>query len=69
MATEYNDGPQLKIISLTRQETANIIGLLAAQLGDVTLRGNQGGACPDVNVLDHGNVKYRITFIVGSDPQ
>ena len=36
--------------TFTKYEAANIIALLAAQLGDVNIKGNYSGACPDIKV-------------------
>jgi hypothetical protein len=36
------------VVILTRQEAADLIGLLTAQLAGVALTGNMGGACPEI---------------------
>lgn len=55
---------ELKVIAMSRKEAVDLIGLLAAQLGDVTLVGNQGGACPSFTVNDRGNTLYRMAFVL-----
>jgi hypothetical protein len=51
-------------VQLTRKEAVDIIGLLAAQLANETLIGNQGGACPDIVVQDKGHTLYRMVFVI-----
>lgn len=63
MATEIIE-KELHAITLDRQEAANLIGLLAAQLAGTTLQGNMSGACPEVRIVDRGVVKHRICFVV-----
>ena len=61
MATEVNH-QELKIIAISRKEATDLIGLLVAQLADVTLVGNQGGAAPTINVVDRGRILYRLVL-------
>lgn len=69
MAIETLQEDGLKLIVLTAKETANLIGLLAAQLGDVPLANHQAGATPIVNVVEDGKIKYRLALMVGRDPK
>lgn len=65
MAAEIKEGDRL-IIVLDKQEIVNMIGLLAAQLGNVPLQGNASGAVPSVSVMDRGVPLYRLMFILES---
>lgn len=55
---------ELKVIAMSRKEAVDLIGLLAAQLGDVTLSGNHGGACPSFWINDRGHLLYRMAFVL-----
>lgn len=61
MATELIHN-ELHVISLDKKEIVDLIGLLAAQLGEVALSGNASGAIPSVNIVDKGSIKYRLAF-------
>lgn len=65
MATEERVN-NTRYIELTGKEAADLIGLLAAQLADEPLIGNQGGACPDVKITEMGQIKVWLSFIVDS---
>ncbi len=61
---EIIDDGKTSVIALDKQEVVTIIGLLAAQLGDVTFPGNMGGATPSINIVDRGVVKYRLVLLL-----
>lgn len=63
MATEEIEG-KLHVLSLSSEETVNLIGLLAALLGETTLQGNMSGAVPIINIVEFGVSKYRVAFLV-----
>lgn len=62
MATEEIVDKQLSVISLSKQEAVNLIGLLTAQLGNVALKGNASGSAPELNIIKYGQTKYRLVF-------
>lgn len=64
MATEIVRDECNQIIKLTAQEAADIIGLLAAQLADTPLVGNQAGACPTIKIVEDGRIKYALSLII-----
>lgn len=55
---------ELKVIAISRKEAVDLIGLLAAQLGDVTLTGNHGGACPSFWISERGQLLYRMAVVL-----
>ena len=57
----------MKVISVSKKEAVDIIGLLAAQVANVTLSGNHAGAAPSLNILEHGVIKYRLLLCVESE--
>ena len=59
------DSEVQKVLVLTKQEATDIIGLLAAQLGDCPLSGNDAGACPTITVTNSLGKKYDISLIIG----
>ena len=63
MAKEQIDGNR-RIVSMSPKETVDLIGLLVAQLANVSLIGNASGAVPEVMVFDRGTVLYRLLFFV-----
>ena len=68
MATEsLHNG--LHIIVLSRQEAANVLGLLAAQLADVALSGNQCGAAPQFTIVrPDGSIAFRLCLTLDPKP-
>lgn len=63
MATEILHDDTLKVIAISPKETADLIGLLAAQLANVPLVGTNGhGAVPSINIVEHGVIKYRLAL-------
>jgi len=65
MAEEHDlDQGKAKVISLNRQEAADVVGLLVAQLADAALINNHAGACPVVNVVEDGKIKYRLFLVL-----
>lgn len=54
----------LHIITVGKKEATDIIGLLAAQLANVALSGHQLGATPSINIVENGQVKYRIVILL-----
>jgi hypothetical protein len=52
----------ISCILMSRQEAVNLIGLLAASLGDVALRGNHSGSLAEINIVSSGQVQYSICF-------
>jgi len=65
MATEeVLDGGKTVVVALDKQDVVTIIGLLAAQLGNVTFPGNMGGATPSINITDRGVIKYRLILLL-----
>jgi len=64
MATEIVKTDTEVVITLSPSETANVIGLLAAQLAGTPLTGNAAGAAPTLNVVEDGRIKYRLSLIV-----
>lgn len=67
MATEVIH-ENIRIISMDREDAANVIGLLAAQLAGTTLQGNQSGATPTINIVENGVIKYRLVLVVQEKP-
>lgn len=63
MAREVIDD-KLHIIALSKKEIVNLVSLLTAQLGSVTLNGHMHGACPDVDIEENGNFRYRMSFVL-----
>ena len=63
MAEEF-DKDRIKTVILSRKEVSDLIGLSAAQLADEPLIGNQAGACPTINIVEHGLIKYKMVFIL-----
>lgn len=53
---------KLDVLQISKEEAANLIALLAAQLGDTVIRGHQAGACPEV-VVNDGLFK-RLAFVI-----
>lgn len=63
MASESKD-ERLSVITLSKKECVDLIGLLAAQLGNQTLVGNYSGATPEVSIVDRGVRVKTLYFIV-----
>lgn len=63
MAREVIDD-KLHVIVLSKKEIVNLVGMLTAQLGSVTLGGHMHGACPDVDIEENGNFRYRMSFVL-----
>jgi len=61
MATECIH-KEVRIITLSRKEVVDMIGLLAADLAGETLSGNASGATAAVNVVEQGAIKYRLVL-------
>ena len=53
-----------RVLVLGRKEAVDLIGLLTAQLAGVTLMNTMAGACPSINVNEHGQLKERISISV-----
>lgn len=64
MATKCILTKQHAVIVMSRSETVNLIGLLAAQLGQTTLQGNMSGAAPDILITDKGVITQRLSFVI-----
>lgn len=56
-----------EVYALSRKEAADLVGLLTAQLAGVTLIGNQGGACPEIKIVDRGVVIRRLVLMLESE--
>lgn len=56
-----------KIISASAKEIADLIGLLAAQLAEAPLIGNQSGAVPSMNISENGSVKYKLLIVLDNE--
>ena len=64
MAKEEIINEQYKVVSLTQREIVDLISLLSAQLVNIAAPGQQNGACPDINIWDRGQIKYRMSFVL-----
>lgn len=62
MATETILSDGVRVIAVSSKETADLIGLLAAQLAQVPLCNNSAGAAPSINIVEHGIVKYQLVL-------
>jgi hypothetical protein len=67
MATEEIEG-DIHCVIASKQEIVNLIGLLVAQLANVPLVGCVHGAIPELVILEHGVVKYRLCLVPEPDP-
>lgn len=56
-----------EVVAISKSEAVEIIALLAGQVAQVPVSGNQSGACPTINVVDFGVIKAKITLIVDSE--
>lgn len=56
MASEIKEKNTL-IITLSKKEIVDIIGLLTAQLGNVSLCDNMSGASPTISIIENGQTK------------
>ena len=62
----YTDDGKLEVITLSREEAANVAALLTAQLADVPLQGNEIGAAPVVKLVESGRILCEVAFFVKS---
>lgn len=53
---------RLDVLQLSKQEAAQVIALLVAQLADTTISGMQAGACPEVVI--HDGLFKRLAFCI-----
>lgn len=60
------DTPQqtLEVVTISKEEAANIIALLAGQLADTHIQGVQSGAAPELRVVDRGQLVKRLVFVI-----
>ncbi len=56
------------IYELTPAEAVEVIALLTAQLANVPLVGRMSGACPTLNVIEHGQRVQRVSLSVRHTP-
>lgn len=55
---------KLEVIAISKHEAAQIIALLAGQLADTAILGNQSGAAPTINIMDFGAIKMKIALVL-----
>lgn len=64
MASRKIVDTNLQCVTVSKAEAVELITLLSAQLAGVPAPGNHGGACPEIRIVEHGQIKDRIVFMV-----
>ena len=64
MARILEEKPKETTICLDREEAANMIALLVGLLADEPIHGNHTGAAPSVHIVEGGQVKSILSFLV-----